>query len=99
VAITSISASFNTNSDPSLVGSITVTAELYVSNDGGLQYTPLPGTLVTLPGGSVDITSGTAAVPNVVIPANDLAVVVFAVTAGGIVGGSATAGVSYTSSG
>ena len=104
--IGAISASFDTSTAGTLFGTFTVTAQIYVSSNGGATYSPLAGTAVTLAPsltGSVvigTISSGTLTGLSVSIPAGDLGMVVFSgsdsVTTESLTG-SATAGVSYTS--
>ncbi len=106
--ITGITASFQLNQLLSLVGTtVTITAQVFVSSDGGATYSPLAGTVVTLAPALTGIvasgatSNGTVTGLNIPVPAGDLGMVVFSVSAAGIslidsVDGTATAGVSYT---
>jgi hypothetical protein len=102
--LTSMRVSFVNGIAQSLVGStVTVTAQLYVSEDGQ-AYTAVPGAIVTLVPPMTGIvavgavSSGVTTGLSIPLPAGQYAVVGFTVTAAGVnlvntISGSATAGI------
>jgi len=106
--ITAISASFETSAAvlPPPGTLLLLTAQVYVSDNGGVTYNPLTGTAVGLPLSGIvtigSVSSGALSGLDVTIPTGDLGLVVFSASDPGSlvstnVTGSATVGVSYTS--
>ena len=111
ITITGISASFvNTVGEaiPAL-STISLTAQVWVSSDGGTTYIALPGALVNLEPSYTgvialgEVSSGSTFGLSIPVPAGNLAMVVFSITTTqGVeeivtsLSGTGTAGISYT---